>query len=111
MNQQQIEGIIRWLLATGGPLGSMLISKGASADTLNQITAIALAVVPPLIALVWGQIRKTDKQLLGAASKVAGAEVHVDTSVSLATGQPVASPGAIAAVNDNKLPNVVAKAA
>ena len=106
MNQQQIEGIIRWLLTAGGPLGSILVSKGASADTLNQITAIAIAVVPPLIALVWGQIRKSDKQLLAAASNVPGATVAVDTSFNSS-----ASPGAIAAVADSKLPNVVAKAA
>lgn len=110
MNQQQLEGIIRWLLTAGGPLGSILISKGASADTLNQITAIALAVVPPLIALAWGQFRKTDKQILTAAATVPGASVRVDTSLNPQTGAPVASPGALAAVADQALPGVKPKA-
>ena len=100
-NQQQIEGVIRWLLATGGPLGSILVSRGANADTLNQVTTLAIAVVPPLIALVWSLLRKTDRQTVIAASNVPGAQVQID--------HVAASPALIATAQDQSIPNVVSK--
>ncbi len=66
MNTEQIQSLIRLLLGAGGPLAALLISKGASADTVNQILTISLAVVPPLVSLVWSMIRHTDANTIAA---------------------------------------------
>lgn len=103
-NQQQIETFVRWLLTAGGPLGSILISRGTDAGTLNQITTLAVAIAPPLVALVWGLISRRDAGLVTAAATVKGAQVVID--------QRSASPTIIDIAQDERTnPDVVTKEA
>lgn len=106
MNNQQIEMMIRWALApVGTVIGAWLISKGADATSVAALGGAAVMAIAFGVQFVWGLLRKTDKQLLAQASTVKGAEVNVDTRPGMA------SPGALAAVNDDAIPNVQPKAA
>lgn len=97
-NSAQIESIIRWMLAAGGPAASLLVARGADATDLQNITNLALLIVPPLVSIVWSMFAKTDKQLIGTAAAVPGVE-----GVKIAA---TATGGAAAAAADPKLTNV-----
>jgi hypothetical protein len=103
-NAEQIQSLIRLLLGAGGPLAAMLISKGVAGDTVNQIETLALAIVPPLVSLIWGLIRHSDAGTAKAASQLPGVKVVVD---------PAAAAAAVVAVakSDNAPDVVIAKAA
>lgn len=73
-NPEQIQSLIRLLLGAGGPLAALLISKGASADTVNQILTISLATVPPLVSLVWSMFRHSTAQTIAAGEKAKAAQ-------------------------------------
>ena len=110
MNSQQLEMIVRWVLGPlGAAIGGWLISKGASESQVQQLGGYAFAAILFLVQFGWSLWRKTDKQQLAQASTIKGAEVKVDTSVDPVTLQPVATPGALAAAVDERIPNVVAK--
>ena len=96
-NQQQIQSFIRLLLGAGGPLAALLVSRGTSADTVNLILTIALAVVPPLISLVWSMFSHSDKATVAAAGALPGVNVVV---------APSAPVGARAAAADPAVPGV-----
>jgi hypothetical protein len=100
-NQEQIKSAIRWLLTAGGPLASILVSKGASADTVNNILTIALIVVPPAVSLIWSMIDHTDAAKVQAVNSVPGVQVGVDTSRA-----SQATPAVQAVANDPKVANV-----
>lgn len=100
-NQQQIEGAIRWLFAAGGPIGAVIVQK-TNGDTLNQITALALYIVPPLIALIWSMFIKTQANQ-AAALNIPGVQVVVD--------QKVAPSAVVAAAHNDDIPNVVTQEA
>lgn len=91
-SNDQIASIIRLLLGAGGPLAALLVSKGATADQVNQILTIALAVGPPLVSLVWGLSRHTNTGNAIAASTLPGVTVTVDPAKS--------TPALVAVAND-----------
>lgn len=97
-NQQQIESILRILLAAGGPVAGLLTNWGVPAGQINNWLTLALMILPPLIAGAWGLARNTHKQTIAAAAAVPGvAEIRVDDN---------ATDGAKAAVQDSALPTV-----
>lgn len=101
MNSQQFEMVVRWVLGPiGAAIGGWLISKGATEDQVTQLGGYAFAAILFLAQFGWSLWRKTDKQQIAQASTIKGVEpLKVDTKV--------ATPGAIAAALDERIPNVV----
>lgn len=97
MNLDQVQSLIRTLLAAGGPIAALLVQYGMPSDKVSIWISLALAVVPPVVAAVWGVIAKTD------AAKVAAVGAMPGVSVTVA---PTASPGAQAAAADPKIVGV-----
>jgi len=98
MNQQQVESLLRILLAAGGPVAGLLVNWGVPTGQVNNYLTIALMVLPPLISGVWGLLRNTHKQTIADAASVPG--------VSQVVIAPTAKDGAAAAAADPALPNV-----
>lgn len=101
MNQQQLESLLRILLATGGPVAGLLTNWGVATGDVNNWLTIALIVLPPLGSAIWGYVRNTDHSTIAAASKVEGVNV-IEIS-------PNAINGAARAANDPALQNVGVK--
>jgi hypothetical protein len=97
MNLDQIQSLIRTLLAAGGPIAALLVQYGMPQDKVSIWISIALVVLPPVVAAVWGIITKTD------AAKVAAVGAMPGVSVIVA---PSASAGAQAAAADKAVPGV-----
>ena len=58
VNQQQIAGWLRALLAAGGPFAALILSKtGISQADWAMYTELALAIIPPLGVAVWSWFR------------------------------------------------------
>ncbi len=101
MNLDQIQSLIRTLLAAGGPIAALLVQYGLPADKVTIWLSLALAILPPIAAGVWGIVVKTDKAKVAAAGAMPGVSVIVDTSVA-----SPASAGAQAAATDKAVPGV-----
>src|SRR5215813_11486460 len=64
MTQEQFLAIVRWLLATAGPL---LIAKGYVSDELwAQLAGVAISLAP----LIWSLITKTRSGLIKSAASL-----------------------------------------
>jgi hypothetical protein len=98
VNQQQIEAMLRLLVGAGGPLAALLLSYGIPPDKLNLWVNLAIAIIPPIGAGVWGILANTQQRTIADASKVPGV-VKIKVADN-ATG------GAADAANDATLPNV-----
>jgi len=98
MNQQQIESLLRILLAAGGPVAGLLVNWGVPSGQVNNYLTVALLVLPPVLAGVWGLLRNTHQQTIAAAASVPGV-----SNIAIA---PDAKDGAAAAAADPKLTNV-----
>ncbi len=101
-SQQQIEGVIRWVLAAGSPFAGFIVSKWGQ-DTLTQVTSMALYVVPPLVALIWSLVRKTQASIANQAATIPGVTVKVNTATA---SQSVADSAMANIVNDPNKPQV-----
>jgi ABC-type antimicrobial peptide transport system permease subunit len=98
VNQDQITSLVRALLAAGGPVAGILVASGMEPGMVNSILAVAVAVIPLAISIIWGQAQHTDHAKIAAASKVPGvSEVLIEKD---------ANGGAGAAAGDGKLTNV-----
>lgn len=98
MNLDQLTSMLRVLLAAGGPIAGLMNNAGMNKGTVDNILTIALMVIPPLAAFVWGQLKHTDKNTIASAAAVPGV-----TMISVA---PLATGGASAAASDPALPTV-----
>jgi hypothetical protein len=74
-SQDQIMGILRALLAAGGPVAALLMSYGVSEQRANLWLTLALAIIPPVVAAVWSAISNSQAKLAVAASTVPGVTV------------------------------------
>lgn len=55
INQQQVAGWLRALLAAGGPFAALVLSKtGISQSDWVLYTELALVIIPPAAVAVWG---------------------------------------------------------
>lgn len=99
MNAEQIKSILQLLLAAGGPLSSLLLSYGVSADKMTLWVNLALAILPPLGAGIWALIERTHKNQIAA--------VAANPGVAQIVVKDGAGDGAKAAAEDPKLDNVV----
>jgi hypothetical protein len=97
MNLDQVQALIRTLLAAGGPIAALLIQYGMPADKVNTWISLGLAILPPVAAGAWGILARTD------AAKVASAGAMPGVNVTVA---PTASAGAQAAAADPDVPGV-----
>jgi hypothetical protein len=98
MNLEQVQSLIRTLLAAGGPIGALLVSYGMPNEKVSYWISLALVVLPPVTAAVWGILNKTDKAIVTAAGAMQGVNVAV---------APNASEGAKAAAADPEVSGVV----
>ncbi len=78
MNQQQIESLLRILLAAGGPVAGLLVNWGVPSGQVNNYLTLALMILPPLISAGWGHFRTTPSSLAVAADSVPGVSVTVN---------------------------------
>jgi hypothetical protein len=101
MNIDQILGLVRTLLAAGGPAAGILIAVGFPQDKVTLWIGIALSVIPPLVSAVWSGMVKTDKAKVAAAGAIEGVKVTVDTSEN--SPAPI---GAQDAARDPSVPGV-----
>jgi hypothetical protein len=99
VNLDQVQALIRTLLAAGGPIAALAIMYGIPGDKVAAWTSLALAVLPPIAAGVWGVLSKTDAAKVASAGAMPGVNVTVS---------PTASPGAQAAAADPDVPGVSA---
>lgn len=84
MNQEQLLGIVRWLVATGC---GYLIGKGLmTAEQATLIGGAAVSIVP----LVWTYIAHTNKSLVASAQSVPAAQVVVSDPKLASEGVQVA---------------------
>ena len=97
MNLDQIQALIRTLLASGGPIAALLVQYGMPGDKAAMWVSLALAILPPIAAGVWGILARTDAAKVAAAGAMPGVDVTV---------APTASAGAQAAAADPKVPGV-----
>lgn len=97
MNLDQILGLVRTLLASGGPVAGLLTIYGYPQDKAALWLGLALAIVPPAVAAVWGILNKTDKAIVTTVGAMPGVEVKV---------APNAPAGAQAAAADPTVPGV-----
>src|SRR5690348_14967842 len=98
-NPEQVKSAIRWLMAAGGPLGALFLSKGVSQSDLAIYSELAIAIVPPVVSFIWSQfLAHSDKGTLAAVASVPGASVQVNPFST--------SAGARAAAADPALPHV-----
>ena len=97
-NQQQIESVLRVLLAVTGPIAALIMSYGVQPTQYQLWTNALVAVLPPVIAAIWGVVRNTHKQTIADAAKVPGV-----TEIRVADN---AKGGAQAAAADTSLPTV-----
>lgn len=100
-NLDQILGLVRTLLATGGPVAGLMTIYGFPGDKTALWLGLAGIVIPFTVSAVWSWVSKTDKAKVASAGAMPGVSVIVDTS----TRSP-ASAGAQAAANDTKVPGV-----
>jgi hypothetical protein len=98
MNQDQINSLLRVLLAAGGPVAGLLANAGMEAGTINDVLTTALIVLPPLISLVWGLVTHTDHNTIAAAASVPGVD-----AIAIS---PNATGGAARAATNSNLPTV-----
>lgn len=98
LNQDQLTSLLRGLLAAGGPLAGLLINTGLQPTMVNNILAIALIVLPPIISIAWGVAAHSDEAKIAAAAAVPG--VRKIAIVADANG------GAATAAADPALPTV-----
>lgn len=69
MDPKQEQTLIQLLLASGGPIGAIFISHGMTPGELQEWTTLAVAVIPPLVAFVWGLVTNTQRaQILNVAA-------------------------------------------
>lgn len=101
MNNEQLTGLIRTLLAAGGPIAGLLALYGLPPDKVTAWLSLALVVLPPVVAGVWSLMSKRDASLAASASHVKGVEVVVDADH--------ASTAVVLAAHDNALPDVKTK--
>lgn len=101
MNKQQIYDALRVALAAGGPVAALILKyTGLSQTDFEMWVSVALLVVPPAAAWIWGILARTDRAMVVDAATVKGVQVHADTAVAPAN--------VVDAVNDPALPDVVA---
>lgn len=98
MNLDQFLGLVRTLLAAGGPVAGLFTIYGYPQDKVTLWLGLALAVIPPIAAGVWSMAAKTDRAKVTSASQVPGATVMVDPRK--------ASANVMAAAADPNLPDV-----
>jgi len=96
-NLDQWLGLVRTLLAGGGPLAGLLIAYGMPADKVNMWLALGVAIVPMIIAGVWSWVIKTDSAKVTSVGAMPG--------VTVAVG-PTASAGAQSVAADPAVPGV-----
>lgn len=88
INQQQIAGQLRTLLAAGGPIAAIVLAKtGISADDYALYLEAALAIGPPLIAAAWSWWAKRDAAVV--------ARIEATPGVKLIVTNPNTAPAAI----------------
>lgn len=94
INQQQVAGWLRALLAAGGPLAALVLSKtGMSQDDWMLYTEVALVVIPPLVVAVWGWYSSRKATQIKAVEKMPEiATVVVKDEARGAVGKLAASP-------------------
>jgi len=97
VNLDQFLGLVRTLLAAGGPVAGLLTIYGFPQDKTALWLGLALAIVPPIATAVWGILAKTD------AANVA--RVGAMPGVTVAVG-PTASAGAQSVAADPAVPGV-----
>lgn len=77
MNIEQIKQLCQTLLAAGGPVAGLLTAYGFPQDKVAMWLGLALAIVPPLAAALWGILDKTDSAIVVQAKAVPGVETVV----------------------------------
>lgn len=77
LNQDQILGIVRALLAAGGPVAALLVQAGYPTGAVSTWLTIALVLIPPLISAVWSAASHTDASKALSASMLPGVKVEV----------------------------------
>jgi hypothetical protein len=101
MNLDQILGLVRTLLAAGGPVVGILTAYGFPQDKVALWVGIALTVISPIVSAVWSVLNKTAAAKVAAAGAIEGVTVKVDTSEN--SPAPI---GAQEAARDPKVPGV-----
>jgi len=97
VNLDQVQSLIRTLLAAGGPITALLVMYGAPGDKVAMWVSLALSILPPVVSGVWGILNKTDRAKVESAGAMPGVNVIVS---------PQASEGAKAAALDPTVPGV-----
>lgn len=106
MNKQQIYDALRVALAAGGPLAALILKyTGLSQTDFEMWVSVALLIVPPAAAWVWGLLSRTDRAMVVDAASVKGVQVHVNADPHV--GESVAPPAVVAAAEDPALRDVV----
>lgn len=84
MNLDQIQSLIRTLLAAGGPIAALLVQYGMPGDKVTIWLSLALAILPPVAAGIWGVIVKTDAQKAASVAQTPGLQVIPTTAAGQA---------------------------
>lgn len=76
MNQAQTSGILRILLAAGGPIGVFLIAHGFSDAQVNDLSNWIIAGIPIVLG-IWSWWRNRRAALAKDAGQIPGVKVIV----------------------------------
>jgi hypothetical protein len=102
LNQQQIAMAMRLALGVGGPLAALIMAKtGMSEGDYTLYLNAALAVVPPIGALVWGWFANRK------ATQVANVEHMPEVATIVVKDGANGALGLMAATANNAHPNIV----
>ena len=80
MNSEQLTGLIRTLLAAGGPIAGLMALYGLPPDKVTAWVSLAAIVLPPIAAGIWSFVAKRTDAQLARVEAMPGVKIAVDTS-------------------------------
>lgn len=104
LKSQQFQATLRALLAPSGVVGVKLIEWGFPGTQLGPVTELLVQVAPFVAALAWSLAVKTHKAIIAQAAKILADRQQG----AIIINPEAATPGAVKAVADPSLTNVVA---